>query len=185
MNYINNYDGLQEFCKPPNKLQTRNTFITSSPRWLITLMAILPFLGLSKERLVSLLRVALGRASHRDTKTRGKKRVGGVSLRGNAEVPLGPSAQRYQREHWRTSGIRMPSNASTPSIYAVSWRSPLRSPAFGKSLSQRHKDTEKSSRPERRRPRRHQHLIARQVWQLGNSAKKCVNTRDPSDKNNK
>ena len=56
---------------------------------------------------------------------------------------------------------------------------------LGENLSQRHKDTEKSSRPERRRPRRHQHLIARQVWQLGNSAKKCVNTRDPSDKNNK
>ena len=33
-------------------------------------MVILPFLGLSKGRLVSLLRAALGRASHRDTKTR-------------------------------------------------------------------------------------------------------------------
>ena len=67
-----NYDGLQELCKPPNKLQTRNTFITSSPRWLITLMAILPFLGLSKGLLVQLLRVALAKASHRDTKNRRK-----------------------------------------------------------------------------------------------------------------
>ena len=33
-------------------------------------MAILPFLGSSKGRLVSLLRAALGRASHRDIKTR-------------------------------------------------------------------------------------------------------------------
>ena len=29
---------------------------------------------------------------------------------------------------------------------------------LGESLSRRHKDTEKTSRPERRRPRRHQHL---------------------------
>ena len=31
---------------------------------------------------------------------------------------------------------------------------------LGESLSRSHKDAEKSSRPERRRPRRHQHLIA-------------------------
>jgi hypothetical protein len=48
-------------------------------------MAILPFLGLSKERLVSLLRVALGRASHRDTKTRRKV------LDRNADVRVGIS----------------------------------------------------------------------------------------------
>jgi hypothetical protein len=30
--------------------------------------------------------------------------------------------------------------------------------ACGASLSRRHQDTEKSSRPERRRPRRHQHI---------------------------
>jgi hypothetical protein len=35
-------------------------------------MAILPFLGLSKGLLVSLFRVALGRASHGDTKNRRK-----------------------------------------------------------------------------------------------------------------
>ena len=40
------YDGLQEFCKPPNKLQTGNTFITSSPKWLITWMAMGPCSGL-------------------------------------------------------------------------------------------------------------------------------------------
>jgi hypothetical protein len=48
----------------------------------------------------------------------------------------------------------------------------------GKPLTET-QDTEESSRPERRRPRRHQNLRARQVWQLRNSAKKCVNTRDP------
>jgi hypothetical protein len=38
--------------------RTLNTFITSSPRWLITLMAMRPVLGLSKGREVSLLSVA-------------------------------------------------------------------------------------------------------------------------------
>ena len=38
--------------------------------------------------------------------------------------------------------------------------------ACGASLSRRHQDTEKSSRPERRRPRRHQHLIAMTLRQL-------------------
>jgi len=33
---------------------TRNTFITSSPRWLMTFTAILPLLGLANGRLVSL-----------------------------------------------------------------------------------------------------------------------------------
>src|SRR5580700_5006647 len=37
---------------------TRNTFITSSPRWLITFTAIRPDFGLSKVREVSLFRVA-------------------------------------------------------------------------------------------------------------------------------
>ena len=39
-------------------LPTLNTFITSSPRWLITLTAMRPDLGLSKGREVSLLSVA-------------------------------------------------------------------------------------------------------------------------------
>ena len=124
-----NYDGLQEFCKPPNKPQTRSTFITSSPRWLITLMVILPFLGLSKGRLVSLLRVALGRASHRDTKTRRQEtgRRGFVLWeRRGPPRPLcsAPLATRHI--------------SSTHSIHAVSWRSPSRSPACGESLSRRH-----------------------------------------------
>ena len=38
--------------------QTLNTFITSSPKWLMTLTAIRPFGGLSKGREVSLLSVA-------------------------------------------------------------------------------------------------------------------------------
>jgi hypothetical protein len=38
--------------------------------------------------------------------------------------------------------------------------------ACGASLSRRHQDTEKSSRPERRRPRRHQRLIAITLRQL-------------------
>jgi hypothetical protein len=37
---------------------TRNTFITSSPRWLMTFTAIRPDFGLSKGREVSLFRVA-------------------------------------------------------------------------------------------------------------------------------
>jgi hypothetical protein len=38
--------------------QTRNTFITSSPRWLMTFTAMRPDLGLSKGREVSLFSVA-------------------------------------------------------------------------------------------------------------------------------
>jgi hypothetical protein len=41
-------------------------------------------------------------------------------------------------------------------------------------LSRRHKDTKKNSLPERRRPRRHQHLIAMTLRQLcQTSASKC------------
>lgn len=58
-------------------------------------MAILPFLGLSKGRLVSLLRVALGKASHRDTRHGGKERVGGVSLYGNADALVGISTATF------------------------------------------------------------------------------------------
>ena len=46
---------------PPNSSYvsyTRNTFITSSPRWLITFTAIRPLLGLSNGREVSLCSVA-------------------------------------------------------------------------------------------------------------------------------
>ena len=54
---------------------------------------------------------------------------------------------------------------------------------LGESLSQRHQDTEKTSRPERRRPRRHQHLTARQVY--GNSETRLKNASirgtDPSE----
>jgi hypothetical protein len=46
---------------------------------------------------------------------------------------------------------------------------------LGESLSRRHKDTEKSSRPERRRPRRHQHLIAMRLQQPRQT--QCVKTR--------
>ena len=42
----------------PSKNQTLNTFITSSPRWLITFTAIRPPLGMSNGRLVSLWSVS-------------------------------------------------------------------------------------------------------------------------------
>ena len=50
--------GVYKFHDP-----TRNTFITSSPRWLITLTAMRPVSGLGKGREVSLLRVAQASAS--------------------------------------------------------------------------------------------------------------------------
>ena len=75
----------------------------------------------------------------------------------------------------RTTGIRVPPSTSTPSILGVSWRSPLRSLACGESLSRRHQDTEKSSQPERRRPRRHQQLTAMTLRQLHQT--QCVKMR--------
>lgn len=42
---------------------TRNTFITSSPRWLITFTAILPVAGLAKGRDVSLFRLSQASSS--------------------------------------------------------------------------------------------------------------------------
>ena len=159
-----NYDGLQEFCKPPNKLQTRSTFVTSSPRWLITLMAILPFLGLSKERLVSLLRVALGRASHRDTKTRRQE----TSRRGFAL--------------WERRGPPRPL-CSAP--LATSPRLTRSTPCHGDHLRGRPpagkashgdtQDTEKNSRPDRRRHRRHQQFSAMTLPQLRET--QCVKMR--------
>ena len=74
-----------------------------------------------------------------------------------------------------TSGIRVPPSTPTPSIHAVSWKSPLRSLACGASLSRRHQDTEKSSQPERRRPRRHQQLSAMTLRQLRET--QCVKMR--------
>jgi len=47
--------------------------------------------------------------------------------------------------------------------------------ACGASLSRRHQDTEKSSRPERRRPRRHQQLSAMTLRQLCET--QCVKMR--------
>jgi hypothetical protein len=46
---------------------------------------------------------------------------------------------------------------------------------LGASLSRRHQDTEKSSRSERRRPRRHQQLFAMTLRQLRQT--QCVKTR--------
>ena len=43
--------------------RTGNTFITSSPRWLMTLTAMRPDLGLGKGREVSLLRLAQASSS--------------------------------------------------------------------------------------------------------------------------
>jgi len=78
-----------------------------------------------------------------------------------------------QKNSALTSKIIVPSSTSSPSIHAVSWRSPSRSLACGESLS-RSKDTEKSSRPERH-PRRHQHLIAMTLRQLRQT--QCVKMR--------
>lgn len=47
----------------PTSPHTRNTFITSSPRWLITLTAILPDLGFGKAREASLQRLAQASSS--------------------------------------------------------------------------------------------------------------------------
>ena len=75
----------------------------------------------------------------------------------------------------RTTGIRVPPSTPTPSIHAESWRSPSRSPVCRESLSRRHQDTEKSSQPERRRPRRHQQLTAMTLRRLHQT--QCVKMR--------
>ena len=62
----------------------------SSPhptRWLITLMAILPFLGLSKGRLVSLLRVARGEPLT-ETQRHGENFLLGTPTSSSASSPL-------------------------------------------------------------------------------------------------
>jgi hypothetical protein len=59
----------------------------------------------------------------------------------------------------------VPTSTQTPSIHAVSWRFTFEVARFGESLSRRHNDAEKISRPERRRPRRHQHFIAMRLQQ--------------------
>ena len=46
---------------------------------------------------------------------------------------------------------------------------------LGESLSRSHQESEKSFRPERRRPRRHQHLIARKLQQPRQT--QCVKMR--------
>ena len=75
----------------------------------------------------------------------------------------------------RTIGIRVPSSDSSLSIHGVSWRSPPRPLACGASLSRRHKDTEKSSCSERRRPRRHHRLFAMTLRKLRET--QCVKMR--------
>jgi hypothetical protein len=60
----------------------------------------------------------------------------------------------------------MPSSASTHSIHVVSWRSPSRSLFLGKTSHGANQDTEKSSQPEHRCPRRHQQLSAMTLRQL-------------------
>ena len=174
-----NYYGLQEFCKPPNKLQTRNTFITSSPRWLITLMAILPFLVLSKGRLVSLLRVALGRASHRDTKTRRQERRGRGFASWERRGPPRPLCSAMPTENWTRYPPHHFDSLDPQRVMEITFEVAR----LGESLSRRHQDTEKTSRPEHRRPLRHQHLTARQVY--GNSETRLKNASirgtDPSE----
>jgi hypothetical protein len=106
----------------------------------------------------------------------GKKRVGGLSLRGNAEVPFSPSAQRMPTGRlanlWHLDALKRFDSHNPQRVMEITFEVAR----LGERLSRRHKDTEKSSRPERRCPRRHQHLRERQVWLLGDSAKKCVNT---------
>ena len=112
--------------------------------------AILPFLGLSKGRLVSLLRVALGRASHRDTKTRRQETGRRGFVLWERRGPPRPLCSAMPTENWsplaprpsplapRPSPLAPRHISSTHSIHAVSWRSPSRSPACGESLSRRH-----------------------------------------------
>ena len=60
---------------------TRNTFITSSPRWLITLTAMRPVSGLGKGREVSLFRVAQASASISAFKVVLRERYGSLAPR--------------------------------------------------------------------------------------------------------
>ena len=88
----------------------------------------------------------------------GKERAPGVSLRENAEVLLGPSAQRCQRKIGPAT--RYPPHHSDSLDPRRVMEITCEVARLGESLSRRHQDTEKSSRPERRRPRRHQQLSA-------------------------
>jgi hypothetical protein len=88
---------------------------------------------------------------------------------------LHPATSALRRKHLYPAQSPLTKNDITDDIMQCSFSAFLNQAqtpghfyhiACGASLSRRHQDTEKTSRPERRRPRRHQQLIAMTLRQL-------------------